>query len=304
MARGASALLGATFRGGVIGREILASLPELRIVSKYTIGVDDVDVDAATEMGVLVTHCPTEANWGGVAEGTLAFILALLKRVRERDAQVKAGRWRDPALTGTYMGARADGYPGLTIGIIGFGRIGCRVAELLVPWRVRVLAYDPYVADERIEAGAAQPAALDFLLRESDVVTLHCNLTEETRGLMGPAQIASMKPGALLVNTSRGCVVDVEALCDALDSGALTAAALDVLPEEPPPVGARVLGMGDKVILSPHMVAANTLNPLAAAVPLATEAVVAALRGEVPERVYNVDAIDNWRSRFAGRSVL
>ncbi len=144
LARDADALLGATFRG-VIDRELLTISPSLRIVSKYTIGVDDVDIDAATALGVLVTHCPTEANWGGVAEGAIAMMLTMLKRIRERDSQVKAGGWREPPFYGTYLGRRADGYRGITIGIVGLGRAGSRVAELLAPWRVRVLAADPYV---------------------------------------------------------------------------------------------------------------------------------------------------------------
>src|SRR5690606_28264225 len=125
----AAALVGATFRGGLIDREILESFPELRIVAKYTIGIDDVDLDAATALGILVTHCPTEANWGGVAEGTIALMLACLKRVGPRDRHVKAGGWRDKGLEGVYVGRRADGYPGLTIGIIGLGRAGSRVAR-------------------------------------------------------------------------------------------------------------------------------------------------------------------------------
>ncbi len=124
-ARGADVLLGATFRG-VIDRTFLSISPDLRIVAKYTIGVDDVDLDAATELGVLVTHCPTEANWGGVAEGAVAMILALLKRVRERDAQVKGGGWREPPIHGTYLGRRGDGYPGITLG--HRGSRACRLA--------------------------------------------------------------------------------------------------------------------------------------------------------------------------------
>src|SRR5713101_8844334 len=106
MARGCDALMGTSIRNAPISRTIMESSDRLRIVAKYTIGVDDVDVDAATELGILVTHAPTESNWGAVAEGTVAIILALLKRVRERDAQIKAGGWRDEALQGTYLGRR------------------------------------------------------------------------------------------------------------------------------------------------------------------------------------------------------
>jgi phosphoglycerate dehydrogenase-like enzyme len=303
-AQRAHALLGATFRGGRIDRADLEALPDLRIVAKYTIGTDDVDVESATELGILVTHCPTEANWGGVAEGTLALMLALLKKVRERDAQVKGGRWRSDDLRGVYVGARGDGYSGITIGIVGLGRTGRRVAELLAPWRAQLLANDPYVDAPVFERYGVRRVGLEDLLRESDVVTLHCTLTHETRGLLNAARLELMKPHAVLVNTARGAVVDLEALCDALDGGRLGAAALDVLPEEPPPGGARVLSLRERVLLSPHMVAANQGGTFTAAIPWATAAVLAALRGEVPEHVYNVDAVGKWLQRFAGRSLL
>src|SRR5690606_14634123 len=180
LARDADALLGATFPArGRIDAEFFDRAPELRIVSKYTIGVDDVDLEAAAERGILVGYCPTEANWGGVAEGTIGLMLALLKRLRERDRHVKAGGWRSPELQGIYLGARADGYPGITVGIVGLGRIGTRVAELLRPWRVRVVAADPYVEDGRFERVGATRVALEQLLETADVVTLHCNLTAE-----------------------------------------------------------------------------------------------------------------------------
>jgi phosphoglycerate dehydrogenase-like enzyme len=303
LAHGVDALLGATFRG-IIDREFLSLSPSVRIVAKYTIGVDDVDLDAATALGVLVTHCPTEANWGGVAEGAIALLLTLTKRIRERDRHVKGGGWREPPFYGTYLGRRGDGYPGITVGIVGLGRAGSRVAELLAPWRVRVLAADPYVPAEKFERCGATRVDLDTLLRESDAVTLHCNLTAETRDLIDRRRLNLMKRGALLINTARGRVVDVEALCDALDANALAGAALDVLPEEPPPRSARILGYGDRVLLSPHMVAANQGGTLGAAIPWATAATLDALRGVVPDRVYNAEAVERWRARFGGRSLL
>ena len=303
LARGADVLLGATFRG-YMDRAFLAISPRLRLVAKYTIGVDDVDVDAASALGVLVTHSPTEANWGGVAEGTLALMLTLLKRIRERDAHVKAGGWREPPIYGTYVGKRADGYAGITIGIVGLGRAGSRVADLLRPWGARVLAADPYVDDAKFARHGVERADLETLLRESDVVTLHCNLTAETRGLIDRRRLALCKPTAVLVNTARGAVLDVDALCDALEARALGAAALDVLPEEPLPPGARILAFGDRVLLSPHMVAANQGGTLGAAVPWGAEAALAALHGELPERIYNTEAVAKWRARFGGHSLL
>jgi len=303
LAQDTDAWLGATFRG-VIDRELLSISPNLRLVSKYTIGVDDVDVDAATALGVLVTHCPTEANWGGVAEGAIAMMLTMLKRIRERDAHVKSGAWRAPPFYGTYLGRRADGYGGITIGIVGLGRAGSRVAELLAPWRVRVLAADPYVEAAKFARFGVERADLDVLLREADVVTLHCNLTAETRGLIDRGRLALLKPSAVLINTARGRVVDVDALCDALAAGALAGAALDVLPEEPPPRGARILTFGDRVLLSPHMVAANQGGTLGPAIPWATAATLTALRGETPDNVYNADAVAQWLTRFGGNSLL
>jgi phosphoglycerate dehydrogenase-like enzyme len=303
LSRGADVLLGATFRG-FMDREFLAISPQLRIVAKYTIGVDDVDIDAASALGVLVTHCPTEANWGGVAEGAVALMLTLLKRVRERDRHVKAGGWRVPPVYGTYLGRRSDGYPGITVGIVGLGRAGSRVAELLRPWRVRLLAADPYVDTDTFTRHGVERTDLDSLLREADVVTLHCNLTGETRGMLNRRRLALLKPTAVLINTARGAVVDVDALCDALDANVLAAAALDVLPEEPAPKNARILHYGDRVLLSPHMIAANQGGTLGAAIPWAADAVLAALRGELPDCVYNTEAVAEWQRRFGGSSLL
>lgn len=303
-ARDAVVLLGATFRDGVMDRAFLESLPRLRLIAKYTIGIDDVDVDAATELGVLVTHSPTEANWGGVAEGTLAFMLAFVKRIRERDRHVKGGGWRDPRLQGTYVGAREDGYPGIRVGIVGLGRVGRRVADLLRPWHARVSASDPYVEDEIFARHGVARVGLEELLEDSDVISLHCNLTPETRGIIGRHALARMKSTALLINTARGALVDVDALCDALDGGELAGAALDVLPSEPPAPSARILRMGDKVILCPHMVAANQGGTLTAAIPWATDAVLAAIQGRVPAHVCNPGAVARWQSRFGGRTLV
>ena len=304
LAHGAHALMGATIKRAPIDGNFLDRLPELRIVSKYTIGVEDVDLDAATARGVLVTHCPTEANWGGVAEGTVGFMLTLLKQVRERDRHVKAGGWRDSSLMGTYLGRRSDGYPGLTVGIVGLGRCGTRVAELLSTWRVRIMACDPYVEDEKFERLGVARTDLPTLLRESDIVTLHVTLTEETRGFIGAQELASMKPSAILINTSRGAVVNLDALCDVLESDRIAGAALDVLPEEPPGEQSRILTLGDKVLLCPHMISANHPGTLQPAIPWATDATLAALRSRVPQHVYNVDAIPRWMARFGDRPLI
>ena len=297
-------LLAASLSGAKLDRARLEALPELRIVSKYTIGVDDVDVQAATELGILVTHCPTESNWGGVAEGTVALMLALLKKIEIRNARVRSGGWRSNEFRGTYLGSREDGYPGITLGILGLGRVGRRVAELMSTWKVRLLATDPHIDDSVFGRYGTESVALDELLRQSDVVSVHCALTGETEGLINQARLELMRPDALLINTARGRIVDTGAVCDALDADCLGGAAFDVLPEEPPAADARILRTDERVILSPHMIAANQGGTLAAAIPWATEAVVTALKGEVPPHVYNEAAIAGWKARFADCPLL
>src|SRR5499426_814892 len=199
MARGCDALMGTSIRNAPISRTVMQASDRLRIVAKYTIGTDDVDVEAATELGILVAHSPTESNWGGVAEGTIAAMLTLLKKVRERDRHLKnRGEWRDPNLQGTYLGSRADGWPGITLGLIGLGRIGSRIATLMRPWKMRILATDPYVPEAKFAEHGVKRVDLDTLLAESDVVSLHVVLTRETRHMIDGKQLALMKPHAIL----------------------------------------------------------------------------------------------------------
>ena len=299
-----SALVGVGAGPIPISKEVMERLPDLRLIAMYTVGFDNVDMGAATKMGILVTHCPTEANWGGVAEGTVAYMLAILKRVREKDRHVKQGGWRDMSLKCTYVGRRADGYPGLTIGIIGLGRIGTRLADLLAPWRVRILACDPYVDDWKFIQHGVEQVDLETLLKTSDVVTIHCNLTEETDGLIGVDQLRMMKPNAILMNAARGPIVDVDALVEALKQDRIAGAALDVLPEEPPDPKHPLFGLGDKVLFSPHMITSTHKGDLEPAIPWVTNAVIEAMKGNVPEHVYNVEAIPAWKEKFGGKSLI
>lgn len=298
------ALMSVANRRKPVTREALHAAENLRIISKYTIGVDDIDVETATELGILVTHCPTEANWGGVAETAMAMMLDILKKIRERDRHVKEGGWRHENLEGTYLGARQDGYPGITVGIVGLGRIGTRLADLLAPWRVRVIAADPYVDLAKFIHTGIERVDLETLLRESDVISLHCNLTEETRNLIGEAQFALMKKTAVFLNTSRGPVVDEGALATALERDEIAAAGIDVFAVEPVPTQSPLLGMGDKILVSPHAVSYNRDSGLEPSIPWATEAVLTALRGQVPEHVFNREAIDKWLERFGDVSVI
>lgn len=304
LAQGCDALLGTSIRSTPITRKIMEGSDKLRIVAKYTIGVDDVDVDAATELGILVAHGPAESNWGGVAEGTITNMLTLLKKVRERDRHLKAGGlWRDKSFEGSYVGSRPDGYKGLTLGIIGLGRIGGRVATLLRPWKMRILGHDPYIPESRFKEHGVERVDLNTLLRESDVVTLHVILTKETRHMMGAEQFALMKPTAILVNSSRGMCVDERALVEALQKGQIAGAALDVFEYEPLSLESPLRTLGDKVLLSPHMISSNAGSGLKPGIAMATDAVLAALRGEAADNIYNKEVIPKWQSRFGGKSV-
>jgi phosphoglycerate dehydrogenase-like enzyme len=306
MARGADALMGTSIRSSPITRRIMQSSEQLRIVAKYTIGVDDVDVEAATDLGILVTHSPTESNWGGVAEGTVALMLCLLKRLRERDAHLKSGgHWRDERLQGRYVGRREeDGYAGLVLGLVGLGRVGRRVARLLQGWDVRIVACDPYVADQEFEKAGVERTDYHGLLRQADVVSFHVVLNSETRHMLGASELALMKPDAILLNTSRGYVVDEAALARALETGQIAAAGLDVFEDEPLATDSPLRHLGDKVLLSPHMVSSNLGSGLKPGIAWATRSVLRALRGEVPDNVFNTDVIPRWRERFGGQNVV
>ncbi len=201
-ARDCVALMGTSMRHTPISRRVMEASQRLRVVAKYTVGVDDIDTEAATDLGIMVCHAPTESNCFGVAETTVAMMLSLLKKLADRDADVRAGKWRTADNYSYYVGQRAsDGFRGQTIGFVGFGRIASRVAQLLTPWRARMIAYDPYVQPSQFLTHGVQAVDYETLLRESDLVSFHVVLTKETRYMFGEEQIKLMKPHAVVVNT-------------------------------------------------------------------------------------------------------
>ena len=303
-ARDAVALMGTSIRHTPVSRRVMETSQRLRIVAKYTVGVDDVDTDAATDLGILVCHAPTEANCFGVAESTMAMLLALLKKLGERDAAVRVGKWRTPDLSATFLGARlSDGYAGITVGIVGLGRIGTRVAQLLAPWRVRILAYDPHIEPARFLLSGAQSVDYETLLRQSDVVSFHVVLTKETRYMLRASELAWMKPSAFVINTARGKVIEEAALAEAIAAGRLAGAAIDAFEEEPLPPDSPLRRLGDKVLLSPHSASFNGDGELRPGISWATRSVLAALAGRVPDNVYNKDVIPRWKERFGGADI-
>jgi phosphoglycerate dehydrogenase-like enzyme len=303
-ARDAVALMGTSIRHTPISRRIMQASQRLRIVAKYTVGVDDVDVEAATELGVMVCHAPTESNCFGVAETTVAFMLSLLKKIAERDADVRAGKWRTPENFAYYVGSRAtDGFPGQTIGLVGLGRIGTRVAQLLAPWRVRILACDPYVAPAHFLTHGVTAVDYRTLLQQSDVLSFHVVLTKETRYMFGEEQLELMKPSAIVINTARGKVIDERALARAIEEGRIRGAAIDAFEEEPLPSDSPLRRLGNRVILSPHSASYTEGGELRQGVAWATRSVVTALSGGIPDNVYNREVLPRWKERFAGAGV-
>jgi D-3-phosphoglycerate dehydrogenase len=226
-----------------VGAGVFAARPEIRIASRYGAGFDTIDTEAARACGVWVANSP-DYGVGEVATHALGMALALVRHLALYDRDVKAGRWHY-----TTPGAIRR-CSGLTLGILGLGRIGKRMAHVARDSFARVIACDPYLIDGDFPAYVGR-VSLEDLFRQSDVASLHVPLNGETLGMVNARLLALMKPGAMLVNTARGAVVNVEDLVAALAHGKLDGAALDVLPEEPPPAGHALLSH-PRVILSPH----------------------------------------------------
>ncbi len=220
-----------------VGEELFERLPGLRVVGTASVGFDHVDVDAAERRGVAVVSVPDYCT-EEVADHTLALLYALVRRVVELDRRVARGEWSSTG-SGPLRTLR-----GLRVGIVGLGRIGGAVATRLLALGAEVWANDVVPVPRE----SVRFVELDELLAECDAVKLHVPLTRETRGLLGRAEIAAMRPDALLVNTSRGPVVDVGAVLEALRAGRLGGAALDVLPQEPPPAPP----VAPNLIVTPH----------------------------------------------------
>jgi phosphoglycerate dehydrogenase-like enzyme len=262
--------------------ELFAVAPRLRLITSPVIGVDTIDVDAANEFGVLVANCPTAENIIGVAEATVMFMVAVLLNLKQKERSLREGRFR-PRHQSHILHGR-------TVGLIGYGRIGHAVEQRLQGWGVKVQASDPYVA-------GTMP--LDDLLRTSDIVSLHVVLTKETRNMIGARELALMKPSAVLVNTSRGGAIVEEALAEALNSGRLAGAALDVFQQEPIDMSNPLLSCDpDRVILTPHAIGHN-LETGPTGVQMAFDNIDRVLRGELPQSVINPEIIPAWQRRLA-----
>ena len=226
-----------------VTRRLIEAAPRLRWIGRAGAGLDNIDQVAAKERGIEVMNVPG-ANSIAVAELTLGLLLALFRKIPEADASLRRGEWLKSKLMGREL-------RGKTIGIVGMGKIGREVAKRAAAFEMTVLGHDPLVPAEAQRAAGATPVSLDQLLADSDIVTLHVPSTPETKGLMSKDRLAAMKWGAVLINASRGNLVDEAALMTALQSGHLGGAALDVFATEPP--GSIPLFSLPNVVVSPHL---------------------------------------------------
>jgi D-3-phosphoglycerate dehydrogenase len=277
----------ATLAGGEpYNDQVFGAAPRLRHVARLGVGYDAVDLAAASRHAVAITTTQG-ANDAAVADHAFGLVMALAHNIVRYDRSVRRGEWR---------GVRGSDVWRKTLGIVGLGRIGKRMARRAQGFEMRVLASEPAPDMEFVRQYGVELVSLEELLRESDVVTLHLPLSAETRGFMGPAEFARMKPGAYFVNTARGGLVDEDALHDALASGHLGGAGLDVRIVEPNRDGRFV--EFENVVLTPHT-AASTAETWEAMSAMAVDTILQLRRGERPHGLLNPEAWNSIRARIA-----
>ena len=267
--------------GTRVDRELIESAPSLRVIARAGAGVDNIDLDAASERGIIVLNA-AGGNTVSAAELAVALLLSLSRHVAQANASLRAGEWNRSAFIGAEL-------RGKTAGIIGLGLVGAAVARRLQAMEMRTIAFDPFVSEERARSVGAELFPLSELLAHSDVVTLHSSASPGAPPLLGTAELQSMKPGALLVNTARGRLVDEAALSAALDSGRIGGAALDVFAEEP--AQDNPLVRHARVLATPHLGASTQEAQERVAVEIATET-LKVLRGQPSQAAVNAPLID------------
>ncbi|MFD9906307.1 2-hydroxyacid dehydrogenase [Streptomyces sp. NPDC059063] len=259
---------------------VLAACPDLKLVCVSRGGPVNANLDAATRHGVAVCYAPGR-NAVATAEHTLTLLLAAARQVGDAHTDLRRGVWRGDYYDYDRCGIEIEG---ATVGLVGYGAIGSRVARILAAMGAHVLVHDPYVSAEAL-AGGAEQVGLDELLSRSRIVSLHARVTDETRGMIGAPQLALLPRGAVLVNCARGALLDYDALCDALDTGRLSGAGLDVYPQEPVPADSRLLKTPG-IVMTPHIAGASQEVAHKAARIVASE-VARYVRGEAPSHCAN-----------------
>ena len=271
-----------------VNAEVIAKAPSLKVIGRAGVGIDNIDVEAATKAGIAVVNAPT-ASTTAVAELTIGHLLSMARYLPRAHATTAAGKWDKKTLQGTELA-------GKTLGFVGLGRIGAAVALRAQAFGMRTIAYDPYLAAQRAAELEVGLVGLAQLLAESDYLTIHAMLTDETRNLLDAKAFAQMKPTAAVVNCARGGIIDEQALLEALDGGRLRAAALDVFAKEPP-TDQRLL-THPHVVLSPH-IGASTDEAQVVAAQITAEGVLAVLRGQTPAHCVNAQVLPRHQPNVA-----
>jgi len=274
-----------------VNTALLTQAPNLIAASSNGAGYDTIDVDACTAAGVAVVN-QSGGNKEAVAEHALAMMMVLSKRIVEADRHARTGQSID---RGNYIGRELSGR---TLGVIGIGNVGGNLARMCkAAFNMRVLAYDPLLTAEQVAARGGEQAELDALLAQADYVSVHCPLTKQSRGLMGAAQFARMRPDAYFITTARGFIHDEAALAEALRTKQIAGAGLDVWEDEPPPHDHPLMAF-DNVMVSPH-VAGSTIEARENMGRIAAEQVLEILDGRKPPRLINPEVWPAYRERFA-----
>jgi D-3-phosphoglycerate dehydrogenase / 2-oxoglutarate reductase len=278
----------------MVTREALAGAPNLRIGASSVIGTENIDVKAATDLGIAIGFGATPENYLGVAEAVVMLAAALIKRLPSKWEALKTGGYRveEPGAM-----VRQS-----TIGLIGLGNVGQGVARRLQGWETTLIACDPYIDPAIAERLGVRLVDLDTLLQTADVVSVMVVLTDETRGMIGDRELALMKPGAYLINTSRGQTVQQAAVTRALENGHLGGAALDVWEVEPTPAD-NPLRFMPNVIATGHNVG-HSEAVYASLAPACIENIVRGMRGEPPLHFRNPEVLERWQERLQKLGVL
>ena len=272
-------------RSVLINRRIIEAAKNLKIIARHGLGYETIDMDAASERNIVVTRATAQGPFP-VAEFTIGLLLALSEKYIPAHASVKSGKWESLK----YMGIEVRGK---TLGIIGLGAIGSLVARMAASGlQMRVIAYDPYVSEEKARDVGAKLMDFHSLLRESDYISVHAAVTKESKGILGRKEFDVMKKGVFVINCARGEILDEKALYEALSSGKVAGAALDVFTEEPPPRDNPILGL-ENVILTPHAAGVTDESLERMAIQIA-ENIVNIAQGRLPnlETVVNKSVLD------------
>ncbi len=273
-------------------KEVYDAALRLKLIARYGVGYDNVDVAEATKHGVFVTTLPG-INAETVAEHTLAFILAATRDIVNMARETKPNTWH--IISKKYYSEKTPfELHGKTLGILGLGAIGSTVAKLCAPFKMKMLAFDPYITPEKAKAIGVELTSLETLLKESDILTIHAPLTNETRHIIGERELKLMKRTSILVNASRGPLIDEHALYKALKEGWISAAALDVLEKEPPEIDNPLFTL-DNVIITPH-VAGSSIENFMRCDAMIEQQIAEALAGKVPTFALNPEAV-NYRKK-------